>query len=236
MMADQWWRSCPEVMGSEVIDHVALRIADHARPHPLPSVDVILHGGGPLLAGVGLIGYLADRVGAAVGDVTEFRLDIRADATHPDGDAPLYSPGCARRWESVSTVISAHMTVSGGSPSEHALASRCARRYTAPARKRPVTVSDLLASTFKGTAATGLHDAELVVPRVKARQRDIEALPVTCRNCTFRAVCGGDVEVDRCRAGNGFDNSSAYCPDLLVLIRHARDRIAMDVAALRSAR
>ncbi|MFI6291918.1 FxsB family cyclophane-forming radical SAM/SPASM peptide maturase [Nonomuraea sp. NPDC050790] len=49
--ADQRWRLQPRAMPDAVIDQVAHRIAEHAARHRLPRVDVVLHGGEPLLAG-----------------------------------------------------------------------------------------------------------------------------------------------------------------------------------------
>ena len=49
--ADQSWRGRPMVISDEVIEQASRRIADHAASHLLPSVQVVLHGGEPLLAG-----------------------------------------------------------------------------------------------------------------------------------------------------------------------------------------
>ena len=49
--ADQSWRGRPVVISDEVVSQAALRIADHARSHALPAVQIVLHGGEPLLAG-----------------------------------------------------------------------------------------------------------------------------------------------------------------------------------------
>jgi uncharacterized protein len=49
--ADQSWRGRPMVISDEVIEQAGRRIADHAAAHLLPSVQVVLHGGEPLLAG-----------------------------------------------------------------------------------------------------------------------------------------------------------------------------------------
>ena len=49
--ADQSWRGRPMVISDEVTAQAARRIAEHAAAHGLPSVQVILHGGEPLLAG-----------------------------------------------------------------------------------------------------------------------------------------------------------------------------------------
>ena len=50
-MADQAWRQLPRQMSRAVAAQAVRRIGEHARQHGLPSVDVILHGGEPLLAG-----------------------------------------------------------------------------------------------------------------------------------------------------------------------------------------
>jgi uncharacterized protein len=60
-MADQGWRGLPQRMSKPVADQTVERIAEHTERHGLPSVDVILHGGEPLLAGAD---WLADLVGS----------------------------------------------------------------------------------------------------------------------------------------------------------------------------
>lgn len=69
-MADQGWRGLPRRMNQPVADKTVERIAEHAERHHLTSVDVILHGGEPLLAGAewlaGLVGSLRARVPAEV--------------------------------------------------------------------------------------------------------------------------------------------------------------------------
>jgi uncharacterized protein len=69
-MADQAWRNQPKRMTRPVAAKVVERIADHAGHHELPSVEVILHGGEPLLAGpewlAELSGLLRARVPAQV--------------------------------------------------------------------------------------------------------------------------------------------------------------------------
>jgi uncharacterized protein len=58
-MADQGWRELPQRMSKPVAAKTVERIAEHTERHGLPSVDVILHGGEPLLAGAE---WLADLV------------------------------------------------------------------------------------------------------------------------------------------------------------------------------
>jgi uncharacterized protein len=69
-MADQGWRGLPKRMSDAVVGKSVQRIAEHADRHGLASVDVILHGGEPLLAGAewlaGLVGLLRSRVPAQV--------------------------------------------------------------------------------------------------------------------------------------------------------------------------
>lgn len=65
-MADQGWPHLPRRMDTAVAATAADRIGEHARAHDLPSVDVILHGGEPLLAGTGWLTELAGRLRARV--------------------------------------------------------------------------------------------------------------------------------------------------------------------------
>lgn len=69
-MADQAWREQPRLMSPAIIEMVAKRIDEHAREHHLSSVDVILHGGEPLLAGARwlteLTGLLRAQISARV--------------------------------------------------------------------------------------------------------------------------------------------------------------------------
>lgn len=69
-MADQAWRHLPKRMSRTVADAAVERIAEHAGRHHLTSIEVILHGGEPLLAGAEwlaeLTGMLRARVPARV--------------------------------------------------------------------------------------------------------------------------------------------------------------------------
>jgi uncharacterized protein len=69
-MADQAWREQPRLMSPAVIEMAAKRINEHVRSHRLPSVDIILHGGEPLLAGTQrlteLTGLLQAQISARV--------------------------------------------------------------------------------------------------------------------------------------------------------------------------
>jgi uncharacterized protein len=69
-MADQAWRHLPQRMSQATAAGAVARIAEHAAGHHLGSVDVILHGGEPLLAGAdwlaSLVESLRDKVPAHV--------------------------------------------------------------------------------------------------------------------------------------------------------------------------
>jgi len=69
-MADQGWRGLPKRMSTAVAVKTVERIGEHVSRHQLASVDVILHGGEPLLAGAewlaGLVASLRSRVPAQV--------------------------------------------------------------------------------------------------------------------------------------------------------------------------
>ncbi|GAA2397605.1 FxsB family radical SAM/SPASM domain protein [Actinomadura vinacea] len=68
-MADQGWRRQPRRMSRPIVDQVARRIAEHAEANLLRKVDVVLHGGEPLLAGVEHLRYTATTIREAMPDV-----------------------------------------------------------------------------------------------------------------------------------------------------------------------
>ena len=71
-MADQSWRSRPKRISRETVRATALRIAEHARQHSLEEVQIVLHGGEPLLAGTELIEHVVTTVRKA----TEARVTV----------------------------------------------------------------------------------------------------------------------------------------------------------------
>lgn len=58
-MADRGWPNLPRRMDTGIAATAAERIGEHVRAHDLPGVDVILHGGEPLLTGTGWLTELA---------------------------------------------------------------------------------------------------------------------------------------------------------------------------------
>lgn len=65
-MADQGWRSRPAAMAPATALRAAERIADHAAAHALPRVDLVLHGGEPLLAAPAELAAPVEAVRAAL--------------------------------------------------------------------------------------------------------------------------------------------------------------------------
>ncbi|MFD0536930.1 radical SAM protein [Actinomadura luteofluorescens] len=63
-MGDRSWRDRPVTMPPEVVDAAARRIGDHVRAHAVPGVDIVLHGGEPLLAAPPLIERVVRSVSA----------------------------------------------------------------------------------------------------------------------------------------------------------------------------
>jgi uncharacterized protein len=65
-LADQSWRDRPVVMTPEVWSAAARRIGEHVAAHHLRRVEVVLHGGEPLLAGTTRLTAIVQAIRAAV--------------------------------------------------------------------------------------------------------------------------------------------------------------------------
>ncbi|KAB8196562.1 FxsB family radical SAM/SPASM domain protein [Nonomuraea phyllanthi] len=96
---------------------------------------------------------------------------------------------------------------------------------------------DSLKVAYDGAPATG-HDVfrhaldEVAAhPGVLARQRGLEGLSATCRECPVVGSCGGGLYTHRFRAGS-FDHPSVYCADLFKLVSHIQDRTKMSSHAI----
>ena len=77
--ADQGWRGQPKGMPDDVLRRTAQRIAEHAAGHKLRSVQVVLHGGEPLLAGVGGLRRIITELHSALRGVCELDLRIHTN-------------------------------------------------------------------------------------------------------------------------------------------------------------
>ncbi|MFD0688637.1 FxsB family cyclophane-forming radical SAM/SPASM peptide maturase [Actinomadura fibrosa] len=79
--SDQRWRHRPAAMPARTIDVTAARIAEHARAHDLDRVDVVLHGGEPLLAGAGALRHAVTAVRREVGETADVRFSLQTNGT-----------------------------------------------------------------------------------------------------------------------------------------------------------
>ena len=79
-LADQSWRSKPRVMDPLIVAAVTRRMAEHVERNDLPWIDVVFHGGEPLLAGPEMIERTAQQIRAAVPASCEVRLRIQTNA------------------------------------------------------------------------------------------------------------------------------------------------------------
>ncbi|MFJ2440466.1 MULTISPECIES: FxsB family cyclophane-forming radical SAM/SPASM peptide maturase [unclassified Streptomyces] len=77
--ADQSWRTRPKTISDQAISWTALRLAEHATAHALPSVSVILHGGEPLLAGPARLRRVCEELTRALDGVAALDLRIHTN-------------------------------------------------------------------------------------------------------------------------------------------------------------
>lgn len=77
--ADQSWSSRPRVISEETISWTALRLSEHAKDHQLASVQVILHGGEPLLAGPARLRLICEELRTTLRGVCDLDLRIHTN-------------------------------------------------------------------------------------------------------------------------------------------------------------
>jgi uncharacterized protein len=78
---DQSWRDRPRAMSPAVTAAAARRIGAYVRAHALSVIEVILHGGEPLLAGPAAIAALIDRLRAQLPAGCRLDLAVQTNAT-----------------------------------------------------------------------------------------------------------------------------------------------------------
>jgi uncharacterized protein len=78
-LADQSWRHRPMVVSDSNIDHLAARIAEHVERHELDHVEVMIHGGEPLLAGRTKLTRLLSTVSAALAAKTQLQFAMQTN-------------------------------------------------------------------------------------------------------------------------------------------------------------
>jgi len=92
--------------------------------------------------------------------------------------------------------------------------------------------NDVLRICEQGMAETrlnvfqhGFDDLALGPPLLRQVMDEGPPLAAACRACRERDVCGGGYLPHRYSKSRGFDNPSVWCPDLLRLIGHIRQRV-----------
>jgi uncharacterized protein len=83
-MADQSWRNQPRRMSGDIAEHTASRIGEHARTHQIADLNLILHGGEPLLAGHGLIWKLVTDTRKEAGPDVRVTASVQTNAVGLD--------------------------------------------------------------------------------------------------------------------------------------------------------
>ena len=78
-MADQSWRGRPRHMSAPVVANTAARIAEHAHAHGLPSIEVVLHGGEPLLASHELLTDIVTTIRAGAGPGVDVQMSLQTN-------------------------------------------------------------------------------------------------------------------------------------------------------------
>jgi uncharacterized protein len=76
---DQSWRDRPNAMSSEVVTQTAARIAEHVKAHELSRVEVVLHGGEPLLVGVPGLRSVLLELKRALGDLCQLDINVQTN-------------------------------------------------------------------------------------------------------------------------------------------------------------
>lgn len=168
---DDSWRFRPQVMPRSVIDDVASRIGEHSAEHGVPSVDIVLHGGEPLLAGPTVIAYTVRAIRAALSRRTRANFIVQTNGTlldskflslfedlelrvglSLDGDRQMHDrhrkvPGGRGSYSKVAaaaTLLAQYPRLFGGILSVIDLANDPIRTYEALARFGPPVIDFLL--------------------------------------------------------------------------------------------
>jgi uncharacterized protein len=83
-MSDRSWRGQPRAMAPATVARTARRIAEYAGRHALAAVDVVLHGGEPLLAGPELVETVVRTVRAELGAAVQARFSVQTNGMRLD--------------------------------------------------------------------------------------------------------------------------------------------------------
>ncbi|WP_433830743.1 FxsB family cyclophane-forming radical SAM/SPASM peptide maturase [Actinoplanes sp. CA-015351] len=99
--------------------------------------------------------------------------------------------------------------------------------------------ADSVKTAYDGAPATGLSvlthtvdDVSRLAP-IALRQNGVRDLSAICRECPVLQQCAGGLYAHRFRTGSGFDNPSAYCADLRVLIDRTNEESRLHGAGVK---
>ncbi|MGW4241402.1 FxsB family cyclophane-forming radical SAM/SPASM peptide maturase [Nocardia sp. NPDC004722] len=85
-MADQSWRDQPKVMSRRAFVDTCETIAAHVRQHRVTSIQLVFHGGEPLLAGHEELDFFARHARQALGSLTNVRLGMQTNGVLLDDE------------------------------------------------------------------------------------------------------------------------------------------------------
>ncbi|WP_084515310.1 FxsB family cyclophane-forming radical SAM/SPASM peptide maturase [Nocardia acidivorans] len=108
-MADQSWRAKPKGMSRSIFRESCEMIKDHAVGYALPAVNLVLHGGEPLLVGTAELEYFARTARELLDPVVRLRLGLQTNGVLIDEDVLRI----CERWN-----IKIGVSLDGGAP-EH---------------------------------------------------------------------------------------------------------------------
>ena len=80
-MADQSWRDKPVRISPEMLRLTALRIAEHVTAHDLSEVQIVLHGGEPLLCGAPFIDAAARLLRSVISPAANVSIRLQTNGT-----------------------------------------------------------------------------------------------------------------------------------------------------------
>lgn len=80
-MADTSWRDKPRVVSTRTLDQIAIRIAEHAAAHRLAEVEIVLHGGEPLLCGTTFVENVVTTIRAGLSPETRLSVRLQTNGT-----------------------------------------------------------------------------------------------------------------------------------------------------------
>lgn len=137
--ADQSWRHQPRTMSSRTLDLTAARIAEHVAAHDLDSIEIVLHGGEPLLAGPDLIAAVVNKVRTAVGGDARVSASVQTNGSRLTPDfLPVLAQlevGIGISLDGTSDLHDLHRRWPDGRGSYAAVAAALDRLITSPYRR-----------------------------------------------------------------------------------------------------